>query len=58
MSATTDPNLIHLQRVVKLTQVCHQAKREFPKVGDAEHPTPWDIQHRWIDELLTELLGH
>lgn len=53
-----DANLIRLQQVVKLTQVCHQAKREFPKVGSAEHPTPWDCLHLYLDELLTELVGH
>jgi len=52
-----DANLIRLQQVVKLTQVCHQAKREFPKVGDEDHPTPWDLMHRHIDELLDELLA-
>jgi hypothetical protein len=30
----------------------HAAQRDMPKVGDEDHPTPWDLDHRRIDELL------
>jgi hypothetical protein len=33
-----------------------RAKRRMPKVGDAEHPTPWDVEHREIDSLLDRLV--
>lgn len=30
------------------------AAREFPCVGTEEFPTPWDLRHQRIDDLLTD----
>jgi hypothetical protein len=38
-----------------IRQAVHYAKREMPKVGTVEHPTPYDLQHRYINELLDQL---
>lgn len=38
----------------ELLAVSHHAQREMPKVGDGDHPTPWDLDHRRLDELLTK----
>ena len=38
----------------RIKMACHRAKRTMPKVGDKQHPTPWDLTHAEIDELLTE----
>lgn len=40
--------------VAELMMKAHLAKREMPKVGDEDHPTPWDLEHKRIDELLTK----
>lgn len=37
--------LVHLRR---------RAGREFPVVGPTDHPTPWDLRHRAINELLDQ----
>lgn len=37
-----------------LAHLCARARREFPVVGTGEHPTPWDIVHRQIDEALDD----
>lgn len=37
-----------------LATLCHRAKREVPKVGDAEHPTGWDVSHQRIDAMLDD----
>lgn len=39
---------------VLITAECFRAKREVPRCGSEEHPTPWDLRHRRIDELLTD----
>lgn len=39
-----------------LTHLCHRAKREVPKVGDAEHPTQWDKAHGQMDAVLDDWL--
>jgi hypothetical protein len=39
----------------ELLQKSYAAQRDIPKVGDEEHPTPWDLDHRRIDELLDRL---
>lgn len=41
--------------VSELRMKAYQAQRDMPKVGDKEHPTPWDLHHRRIDELLDRL---
>lgn len=33
---------------------CHRAKRCMPKVGDTDHPTPYDLMHVEINRLLDE----
>lgn len=33
----------------------HRAKREFHVVGSADLPTPWDLRHAAINELLYQL---
>ena len=38
-----------------LTHLAQRAAREFPVVGTSEFPTPWDLRHTAIDELLDEL---
>ena len=38
-----------------LTNLAQRAAREFPVVGTTDHPTPWDLRHIAIDELLDEL---
>lgn len=38
-----------------LANLCHAARREFPKVGTLRAPTPWDRRHQSINELLTNL---
>lgn len=35
-----------------ITNLCHRARREFPKVGNDALPTPWDMRHRAINDLL------
>jgi len=52
-----DDDLARQQCAIMLEAVCFRAKREVPKCGDAEHPTPWDLMHRRIDELLTDMVG-
>lgn len=38
-----------------LAHLSRRAAREFPKVGTITAPTPWDLRHAAIDELLDEL---
>ena len=38
--------------IAELLLKSHLAQRDVPKVGDEEHPTPYDLTHRRIDELL------
>ena len=38
-----------------IRQAVHCAKREMPKVGTVEHPTPWDEMHEYVNELLDQL---
>ena len=38
-----------------LRGACYDAKREMPKVGSADFPTHWDLQHEYLNELLDEL---
>ena len=40
--------------LAELMLKAHLAKRDIPKIGDEEHPTEWDLDHRRIDELLTK----
>lgn len=35
-----------------LAAECHRAQREFPVVGTALVPTPWDKRHARLDALL------
>jgi hypothetical protein len=35
----------------------HLCKREFPAVGTEDHPTPWDIAHRRMDDPLDQWLA-
>lgn len=35
----------------------HRAKRCMPVVGSSVLPTPWDLQHLRIDELLSQVTG-
>lgn len=37
-----------------MAHVLRLAKREMPKVGTAEYPTPWDTRHATLDALLTD----
>lgn len=37
-----------------LAHLLARARREFAVVGTPEHPTPWDIVHRQIDEALDD----
>lgn len=37
-----------------LTHLNRRAKREFPRIGTAEHPTPWDRRHTALDNLLDD----
>ena len=39
-----------------LAALAQRAAREFPVVGSADHPTPYDRRHAQIDELLEEWL--
>jgi len=48
-------DLTREQFAIMLTAVCFRAKREVPKCGSDECPTPWDLAHRRINELLTDL---
>lgn len=59
-NAATDPNLIHLQRVVKLTAVLHQAKRVVPTVRrfSNDPATPHEVFHEHLDALVGEIVGH
>lgn len=41
--------------VEALGHMVHAAKREFPRVGSAEHPTAWDRRHAALDALLDDL---
>jgi len=50
-------DMVRQQFAIMLEAMCFRAKREVPKCGDAEHPTPWDLLHRRINELLTDMLG-
>lgn len=43
--------------VAELMLKSHAAQRDTPRIGDEEHPTPWDLDHRRIDELLDRLHG-
>jgi len=43
------------QFAVMLTAVCFRAKREVPKVGSDERPTPWDCAHERINALLDDM---
>jgi hypothetical protein len=38
-----------------LTHLAHRATREFPVVGTADSPTPWDLRHVAINDLLDDL---
>lgn len=38
-----------------LTNLAHRAAREFPVVGTTDTPTPWDLRHATINDLLDEL---
>lgn len=38
-----------------ITAENHRAKREMPKVGASEWPTPWDRRHARIDAMLDDL---
>lgn len=29
------------------------AQRQFPRVGNEDFPTPWDVDHERINDLLT-----
>lgn len=37
-----------------LANMLHRAKREMPRVGTVEHPTPWDKRHAAMDALLED----
>lgn len=37
-----------------LTAASFAAQREFPVVGSVLVPTPWDVRHRVIDNLLAD----
>jgi hypothetical protein len=41
--------------VEALGHMNHRARREFPKVGTPEVPTPWDLRHASLNALLTDL---
>ena len=47
--ATTKAELAEAMR-----NVCHRARREFPKVGTPLRPTPWDRRHAELNRLLDE----
>ena len=51
---TTAPELLREQVAIMLAATCHHAKRQMPKTGSEDRPTPWDLDHRRLDELLTE----
>jgi hypothetical protein len=38
-----------------LRHLSRSASRRIPKVGNDTLPTPWDLDHKRIDELLTLL---
>jgi len=39
----------------RLFDANYLAQREFPVVGSAEHPTPWDTRHQELNDLLDQL---
>lgn len=55
MTTTVDDPRPELREIEEaLGHACHAAKREVPKVGTDEHPTPWDKAHQHLDQRLTE----
>lgn len=38
----------------ELAAECYRAKREMPRLGTWQHPTPWDVRHADLDLLLTQ----
>ena len=53
MTTMAGPTPIELHEA--LTNLAHRAAREFPKVGSTDVPTPWDLRHATINDLLDEL---
>jgi len=39
-----------------LAALAQRAAREFPVIGTADSPTPWDRRHAVINDLLEEWL--
>lgn len=43
--------------IVALLFQCEHAHRQQYIVGSAEHPTPWDLSHAALNELLDLVVG-
>jgi hypothetical protein len=54
-TAIVRDDLSREQFAVMLGAVNFRAKREVPKVGSIEHPTPWDLIHKRLNDLLTDM---
>jgi hypothetical protein len=52
---TTTEMLTRSEIVEGLAHLSRRAAREMPVVGNTGHPTPWDLRHKAIDDLLDEL---
>lgn len=57
MAATmVSPEQANERKVIQeLLDTCYLAQREFPRVGNDEFPTPWDMRHRKLNDMLTLL---
>lgn len=38
-----------------ITHLGHRAKREFAVVGTPDQPSPWDMRHAAINDLLDQM---
>lgn len=57
MTVVVDDDTTRAELAECLTHLSHAAKRVMPVVGSTEHPTPWDVAHRRMDEPIDEWLA-